>query len=212
MFKLPPVSSAVSHTPSGTGPGLWQSPLWPTELALLRRRAAWPGWTILLPGFQYPAGADETCTDGDTWIKVNASERNPVIWCKHIMCPWIMKKLHFKQWVNTIRTSVVMYLQTDTNRFANNVHNNMFVKKLARDLWKYDTPNRCALQNEVLLWVFIFCVLWLQRVWQQCNNKVLQPRELSQKKLQLLGYTRVFIIGTRSTQVILFSIINKNIW
>lgn len=65
MFRVPPVSSAVSHTPPGTGPGPWLSPPSPSEHARPRRSAAWPDWTVLPPGCQHPAGADETCIDED---------------------------------------------------------------------------------------------------------------------------------------------------
>lgn len=78
MLKVPQVSSAVSHTPAGTGPGSSLSPPWPTEHALPRRRAAWPGWTVLLPDCLYPAGADETCTEGHTNTSLNVNVRtNP---------------------------------------------------------------------------------------------------------------------------------------
>lgn len=58
---LPQASSAVSHTPSGTGPEPQRSPLSPSQLALLPRHEVGPEPTVLLLGCRCPAAAAETC-------------------------------------------------------------------------------------------------------------------------------------------------------
>lgn len=61
FVPLPQASSAVSHTPSGTGPEPQRSPLSPSQLALLPRHEVGPEPTVRLLGCRCPAAAAETC-------------------------------------------------------------------------------------------------------------------------------------------------------
>lgn len=109
--RVPPVSSAVSHTPPGTGPEPWLSPPSPSEHAQLRKSVVWPDSTVLPPGCQYPAGADETCIDGEAHNRVSrcAKRWDDAFWCKQIM--WITQR------VNASRASSPM-LGIPTHRFS----------------------------------------------------------------------------------------------